>query len=281
MLINELLRDSSAQLQDAGYVHGQRESEIILGHLTGLDTTKLFTSGEDEVDDQIVRFMTKAVEERIKGRPLAYIVGTQQFLGFKLKSDERALIPRPETEQLVELLVKKIRANHHENGKILEVGTGAGPIAISLKKIFPSAKVTATDISDEALELAEDNARTIGTEIDFLQSDLLASVPKQSYDVIVANLPYVPEERLAFVSDEILDWEPMVAVRASEDGYDYIRRFLDTVESYSNPGTVIALEMWHTHGPLVEAQVHGIFPDAAVEVAQDLAGFDRFALIEL
>ncbi len=281
MKINELLRESSHSLQEAGYTHGQREAEIILGHLTGLDTTKLFTSGEDEADEQIIRQMQKATTERIKGRPLAYIVGTQQFFGFQFNCDERALIPRPETEQLVEFVSKEIRSHKLQNGTFLEVGTGAGPIAVSLKKFFPSSTITATDVSEEALELAEDNARLLGTDIEFLHSDLLVSVPAKPYDLIVANLPYVPQERLAFVSEEILDWEPMVAVEASEDGYDYIRRFLDTIKPYTHPGTIIALEMWHTHGPIVEAQITSLFPDSTIEVKQDLAGFDRFALIEL
>lgn len=281
MQLNELLRAASARLQAAGYVHGNREAEIILGHLTQLDTAKLFTSGEDTADSRIIAQMEKAVDERIKGRPLAYIIGTQQFLGFQLKSDERALIPRPETEQLVECVVKTVRANQLQNGQLLEIGTGAGPIAISLKKFFPNARVTATDISAEALELAEDNARSLGVELELIQSDLLSRVPKQQYDLIVANLPYVPEERLAFVSDEILDWEPMVAVRASEDGFAYIRALFDQVTPYIKKGGIIALEMWHTHGPLVEKIVSSLFPKAVVEVKQDLAGFDRFAIITL
>ena len=196
-----------------------------------------------------------------------------------MKTDERALIPRPETEQLVELLVKKIRARKLERSEILEVGTGAGPIAIALTKYFPSSRITATDVSAEALELAEDNAQLLGADITFIESDLLEKVPVKPYEVIVANLPYVPEERLAFVSDEILDWEPMVAVQAGEDGFAYIRRFLETVKPYTTGESVIALEMWHTHGVLVEELVQTLFPDAGVEIRQDLAGFDRFAIV--
>ncbi len=281
MLINELLRDCVDQLQEAGYTHGQREAEIILGHLTGLDTTKLFTSGEDEVEGRIVDQMRGAVEQRIKGRPLAYIVGTQQFLGFQLRSDERALIPRPETEQLVEFLVKTIREHKKPTADILEIGTGSGPIAIALKKYFPASNVTATDVSEEALELAEDNARDLGADIEFVASDLLKSLKPKPYDIIVANLPYVPEERLAFVSEEILDWEPMVAVEASEDGFAYIRAFIETLKPFTKPGTLIGLEMWHTHGLLIEAAIKEQFGAAVVEIKQDLAGFDRFAFIEV
>jgi len=277
--LNELLRSSAARLQEAGYVHGQREAEIILGHLTNLDTAKLFTRGEDEVNQLLVDKTQTAIEERIKGRPIAYIVGSQQFLGWLLKTDERALIPRPETEQLVEFLVKEIRERRLEHGRILEVGTGAGPIAIALKKYFPALKITATDISADALELAEDNARTLGVEIEFIESDLLHNVKKARYDVVVANLPYVPQERLAFVSDEILDWEPMVAVEASEDGFAYIAKLLEVVRPYiASPG-LIALEMWHTHGPLVQAAVASHLPSAEVEIKQDLAGYDRFAFL--
>lgn len=281
MVLNELLRDSAARLQEAGYIHGQRESEIILGHLTGLDTAKLFTSGEDEVEVRIIDQMNAAIDERIKGRPLAYIIGTQQFLGFQMRVDSRALIPRPETEQLVEFLVKEIRLHKLQSPTILEIGTGAGPIAIALKKYFPASSITATDVSQEALELAEDNARDLGTEIDFIQSDIFDGLKPQPYDVIVANLPYVPEERLAFVSDEILDWEPMIAVEASEDGFAYIRKFIEDIKPFTKDSTIIALEMWHTHGPLIEEALKEQFPSAVVEVKQDLAGFDRFALITL
>ncbi len=279
LTLNELLRDSAERLQTAGYIHGQREAEIILGHLTNLDTAKLFTQGEDLVDQAIAEKMDRAVTQRIKGRPIAYIVGSQSFLGLLLKTDERALIPRPETEQLVEFLVKKIRQKRLQSGFALEVGTGSGAIAIALKNYFPTLKIVATDVSADALELAEDNANLLGVEIDFKESDLFEDFISEKYDVIVANLPYVPTDKLAFVTEEILDWEPMIAIEAGTDGYLYIAKLLEQVGGYLKPGGILALEMWHTHAPLVQNSVEEFLPGYELAIEQDLAGYDRFAFI--
>jgi release factor glutamine methyltransferase len=280
MTINEVLQTIAAELEAAGYVHSQREAEILLGHFADLDTAKLYSHGNQEANAGLVAKAQAALSERLKGRPLAYIVGNQPFLGFQLSVDERALIPRPETEQLVELVVKEIRERNLPQPKILEVGTGSGAIAIALKKYFPASKVTATDISAEALELAEDNARALQAQIDFMASDILQAVPPEPYDLVVANLPYVPSERLSFVSEEILDWEPNVAIEAAGDGFGYIGRLLDEVGPYLAPEALLALEMWHTHAPLVQEKVDEVMPPATVEIHQDLAGFERFALIK-
>lgn len=280
LTLNDLLRNSAESLQAAGYVHAQREAEIILGHLTGLDTAKLFTQGEDLVDQGTAEKVDRAVAQRTQGKPIAYIVGSQSFLGWQFKTDERALIPRPETEQLVEFLVKKIRDKKFESGSALEIGTGSGAISIALKKHFPLMNILATDVSADALELAEDNANSLGVEIDLKESDLFENLKRGKYDVVVANLPYVPTEKLTFVSDEILDWEPMVAIEAGEDGYLYISKLLEQVSHYLQPDGVLALEMWHTHAPLIEESVNNFLKGYKVTIEQDLAGYDRFAFIE-
>ncbi|QQG49918.1 MAG: peptide chain release factor N(5)-glutamine methyltransferase [Candidatus Berkelbacteria bacterium] len=277
--INALLGAAAQRLQEAGYTHGQREAETILGYLTDSDTTRLFTHGSEELPESVASRFTQAINDRLQGKPLAYIVGSQQFLGWQLKVDERALIPRPETEQLVEFLVKMIRERKFQGAKVLEVGTGSGAVAIALKKYFPSSIVTATDISPEALELAEDNARRLGAEIELCESDLLEKVPKNKYDVVVANLPYVPTERLAFVSEEILDWEPMVAIDAGDDGFKYISRLLGTIQPYLAKDAIIALEMWHTHADQIAESVDRNLPGGSVRIEPDLAGYDRFAFI--
>lgn len=277
--LGTLLRNAVDTLGQAGYVHAQREAEIILGHFSGMDTARLFTRGDDEAPASLISQVNRAVDERIQGRPLAYIVGTQSFLGWQLRIDERALIPRPETEQLVEFLVKKIRQNQLEHGRLLEVGTGSGAISIALKKYFPELKITATDISADALELAQDNAQTLSVDIDFIESDLLKNMPKKKYDIVVANLPYVPSERLAFVSEEILDWEPMIAIEAGEDGFRYIRALLESIKPFLATPALIALEMWHTHGSFVQKSVEQNLPNFEVTIEQDLGGYDRFAFI--
>ena len=217
------------------------------------------------------------IEARIKGAPLAYIIGEQPFMGWTLLSDDRALIPRPETEQLVEEMVREIRGFKKESGQILEIGTGAGPISLALKKYFPGSEITATDVSDEALSLAAENAKRLKVHIEFVESDLFKDLPEKKYDVVVANLPYVPTDKLAFTSEQILDWEPMIAIEAGADGLLYIKPFMEELGKYLAPDGIGAIEFWHTHGEPVKELAKKYLPNHEVEIRKDLAGFDRYA----
>lgn len=279
MSIEFLLKESAARLLEAGFNHGTREAEIFLSHILDQDSAWILAHSEAEAPDDVVHKMDQLVNDRLNGRPIAYIVGNQSFQGWQFKSDPRALIPRPETEQLLETIVREIRQRHLDSGHFLELGTGSGVMAIGLKKYFPSSTVTATDVSEEALELAEENARQLKVDINFIESNLLAKVPKQSFDLIVANLPYVPTEHLAFTADQILDWEPLVAIDGGDDGLKYIQPLLETIKPYLKPTSLIALETWHTHGPAIKKLVKQHLPGFQVEIIQDLAAFDRFVII--
>ena len=275
--VEQVIKQAGNILKDAGYVHGDREAEIFLSELLKIDSNALFSRYEEQVDTGTEEMLQEAVEKRLEGAPVGYIVGNQSFMGWKMTADKRALIPRPETEQLVEELIREIRTNKLEHGKFLEIGTGAGPIAIALKKYFPHSSVTATDISEEALDLAAENAKELKVEIEFIQSDLFDNVDKQKYDVVVANLPYVPTQKLMFVSDQILDWEPMIAIEAGEDGMKYITPFLEQISTYLANDGIAAIEFWHTHGDVVKDIAAKYLPKCEIDVRKDLAGFDRYA----
>lgn len=277
MTIDQLLRDATDQLKDNGYVHGEREAILMLQPHFNEDTAWFISHSESEVADEIAEKFNIDVQDRISGKPLSYILGTQQFMGWQLASDERALIPRPETEQLVEFVVKEIREFKLNTGAFLEIGTGTGAISLALKKYFPEATVTATDVSAEALELAEENRARLNVDVEFIESDLFNSVPKQKFDLIVANLPYVPTQKLDFVSEQILDWEPMIAIEAGEDGLKYIKPFLEQIPQFLANHGVAAIEMWHTHAEPVKELAKSL-PNHEVVIEKDLAGFDRFAL---
>ncbi|MEX0594505.1 MAG: peptide chain release factor N(5)-glutamine methyltransferase [Patescibacteria group bacterium] len=276
--IETLVRDTTDTLKDNGYVHGEREASFMVSKAIGQDSAWIISHFENIADPEKVVEVEKMVSQRLKGCPLAYILGEQPFLGWKFVADKRGLIPRPETELLVEILVKTIKEFKLEDKKFLEIGTGSGPIAISLKKFFPGAAVTATDISDEALELAEENAKNIQADIDFVEGNLFEPVSGQKFDLIVANLPYVPTERLSFVSDQILDWEPMIAVEAGEDGLKYIAPFIAELSNHLETGAIAAIEMWHDHGDAVKKLSQEHLPNYEVVVEKDLAGFDRYAI---
>lgn len=278
MTLEELIANERERLRDNGYIHAEREIDLLLGHLYQTDTAYLIAHYEEEVPTSIEEELISLVDRRLQGEPLAYLIGTQNFMGYLLKVDSRALIPRPETEQLVEHVIRLLAKGRVKPERILEIGTGSGAMALILKKQFPHASVVATDISDEALSLAEENASRLKLAVDFVQSDLFEKV-EGKYDLIVANLPYVPTERLAFVSEQILDHEPIIAIEAKEDGLQYIQPFLEQVGKYLNENGVLAIEMWHTHGDQVRNLVEKNLHDKQVETVKDLANFDRFALI--
>ena len=277
MTIEDALRDATNRLRDNGYIHGERETGFMLGKILKKDSAWLSTHPEEEIPDAVGDTLEKMVDKRLQGCPLAYILGEQPFMGLKLRSDKRGLIPRPETEFLVELVNKQIKDFHLQGEDFLEIGTGSGPIAISLKTFFPEAVVTATDISADALELAEENAAAHGVDIEFIESDLFSNLPKKKYGLVIANLPYVPTERLAFVSDQILDWEPMVAIEAGSDGMKYITPFIEQLPGYLAPSGIAAIEMWHTHAEPVKQLAKKYLPTHEVIIEKDLGGFDRYA----
>ncbi len=286
MSIDTIRAQSVKRLEEAGYFHAKRELEIILSSILKRPSAWLETNGEVKLSAKQQLAISQAIKKRMEGQPLAYIVGSQPFGTLSLKSDNRALIPRPETEMLVEKLINQLNKFGLATDTFLEVGTGSGAIAISLKKAFPKSAIVATDISSDALELARENARETSVDITFIQSDLLASVPKQQFDVIVANLPYVPTEKLAFSSNQILDWEPRIAIDAGEDGLKYIRPFLEKIESYMKPKCLVGLEMWHSHGPEIQKISNQLSFDSAqdksvkCQIEKDLAGHDRFAFLQ-
>lgn len=279
MTVEDLLRDAASTLRDNGYIHGEREANFMLGKILGKDSAWLTTHPEEEAPAAVGEVLQNMVDKRLQGCPLGYILGEQPFMGLKMRSDKRGLIPRPETEYLVELTARRIKEFGLQDKKFLEIGTGSGPIAIMLKKLFPEADITATDISADALELAEENATAHEVDIDFIESDLFSAVPNKKYDVVIANLPYVPSERLAFVSDQILDWEPMIAIEAGSDGLKYIAPFMEQLEKRLSPTGIAAIEFWHTHGEPVKELAKKNLPDHEVIVEKDLAGFDRYALL--
>jgi release factor glutamine methyltransferase len=200
------------------------------------------------------------------------LLGTVEFAGQTFLCDERALVPRPETEQLVELLKSKIE---NRESRIVDVGTGSGVIALSLAAKFPDAKVTATDVSDEALALARENAARLGLtdRIEFCRGDLLIPV-SHVYDLIVANLPYVAEADRGTLSREVLH-DPEIALFGGERGDEIVRKLIEAAPSHLAPGGLLALEVGVGHsddlvGLMAEKKYHDI------KTERDYAGVIRF-----
>jgi release factor glutamine methyltransferase len=240
MTVLELLQRTTGFFQKNGVESPRLNAEHLLAHILKRKRIELYLEFERELTEAELAPLRDLVRRRGQGEPLQHLLGAVEFAGQTFLCDKRALVPRPETEQLVELLQSKIE---NRESKILDVGTGSGVIALSLAAKFPEAKVTATDVSDVALALARENAERLGltSRIEFLVADLLLYV-NHVYDLIVANLPYVAAADRATLSREVLH-DPEVALFGGERGDEIVRKLIDEARSHLTPGGLLALEL--------------------------------------
>ena len=214
---------------------------------------------------------TELLSRRLNGEPLQYIEEYIPFYSIQINVDQRCLIPRPETEFLIEL----IKNNSDNPKKILDVGTGTGCIALMLKKLYPESTVDACDISLEALDLAKENAAINNLEINLFQSDLLSDVEEVDYDIIVANLPYIPTEALTSLESEVVDYEPLLALDGGVDGLLYINRLIKEIEEKVIRNLTLFLEVDTSHATTV---LNNLSHWKQVELEKDLVERDRYII---
>ena len=214
---------------------------------------------------------TELLSRRLNGEPLQYIEEYIPFYSIQINVDQRCLIPRPETEFLIEL----IKNNSDNPKKILDVGTGTGCIALMLKKLYPKSTVDACDISLEALDLAKENAAINNLEINLFQSDLLSDVEEVDYDIIVANLPYIPTETLSSLESEVVDYEPLVALDGGVDGLLYINKLIKEIEEKNITNLTLFLEVDTSHAT---TNLNNLSHWKQVELEKDLVERDRYII---
>lgn len=214
---------------------------------------------------------TELLTRRLNGEPLQYIEEYIPFYSIQINVDQRCLIPRPETEFLIELIKNK----SDNPKKILDVGTGTGCIALMLKKLYPESTVDACDISLEALDLAKENSEINNLEINLFQSDLLSDVEEVDYDIIVANLPYIPTETLSSLESEVVDYEPLVALDGGVDGLLYINKLIKEIEEKDIRNLTLFLEVDTSHATTI---LNNLSHWKQVELEKDLVERDRYII---
>lgn len=245
MTIREAYLQGREHLSAAAVAEPAIEAEVLLRFALGWDRARLYTHWEGPIGtDHLVRYRA-LLQERAGGRPVHYIVGEREFMGLAFAVDERVLIPRPETEALVEYVVAWARRGRA--AVVADVGTGSGAIAVALAVLLPGLIVHATDISPAALAVARANARRHGVleRIRFHAGDLLEALPAalQGLDAIVSNPPYVPEDQAALLAREIREFEPRQAIFVSGDGSALHRRLIAAAPERLRPGGLLALEV--------------------------------------
>ena len=220
-------------------------------------------------DEQRARF-ENMLARRESGEPLQYILGDQPFLDWSFKVDERALIPRPETEELCLKVLDIMRGMHAP--KVLDIGTGTGAIAVSIALKRRDARVTAVDISPDALSLARENAQMLGADVEFILSDLLDGVRGRKFDFIVSNPPYLTQDDMAALQKEVRR-EPALALYGGEDGLDFYRRIIKGAPDVLNTHGYIAFEVGAGQAGDVSALLYDAFEQ--IEICRDINGVER------
>ena len=258
--VSRALSDATATLAAAGCDTARLDAELLLSSVLGVGRERLVVDAFEELDAADLERFEALVARRQAREPVAYILGRKGFRRIALTVDRRVLIPRPETELLVEVALALPRGS-----RVVDVGTGCGPVALALKEERPDLSVLGVDVSDDAVALARDNARELGLDVEFVRADLLDGVPGP-FDAVLANLPYVAEG--SGLPPEIELYEPSLALFGGPDGMDLTRRLLMMVDDVS----LIALEV-----SLAEAVASLVsragFP--SVEILRDLAGLER------
>jgi release factor glutamine methyltransferase len=265
-----------------GYAAARLEAELLLAHALKISRALLLARLGDPIHQADAAQFAGMVARRAQREPLAYIVGRQEFYGLDLVVDRRVLIPRPETEHLVDLALAALKQIPRPEPVIADVGTGSGAIALAMARHALHAQIIATDLSPEALTVAQLNAERLqlADRITFHNTDLLESV-QTPIDLLVANLPYIPLERFSKLPREIRDYEPRMATIAGLDGLSQIRRLLKQIESHVRRSGIVFLEISEEQGGAGLELVSANLPRARVALHRDLEGLDRVIEIRL
>jgi release factor glutamine methyltransferase len=260
MQLNEWLTSASSRLSAAGVTAHKLEAQVLAGHVMLVDRTWVLTHPEHQVNELALEGL---LQRRESGEPLAYILGYREFFSRRFRVDSNVLIPRQETECLVEAAL----ALPGDNMRVLDIGTGSGCIAITLKLERPTWEVWATDISSSALQVARENAETLGADITFRHSDLLAQLEGEKFDLIVSNPPYIGRDEV--IPNEVRDYEPDSALFADSHGLALYQKLSRQILDHLNSGGLLILEIGQDQGSSVQKLFYGS------TVLKDLSGNDR------
>jgi release factor glutamine methyltransferase len=284
VILREALKSATQTLRRAGIADAFVEAELLLGHVLGMSKTQLHTEPERVLTSSETKHLRSLVQRRLDHEPAAYIFGHCEFYGIDFYIDYHTFIPRPETELLVEKAVELAHRISHRGKRITisDIGTGCGAIAISLALALPQAKIYATDISIQALQVAGMNCRrhAVSSQVELLQGNLLEPL-SEPVDMIVANLPYIKDCEFKDLSPEIINFEPTTALAGGKEGLDKIQQILQQMPGKLNCGGCFLLEIGQGQGEMVTLLIKSYFPQASIELISDLGDIERVVKVRL
>ncbi|MGB2980408.1 MAG: peptide chain release factor N(5)-glutamine methyltransferase, partial [Candidatus Zixiibacteriota bacterium] len=271
-----------SKLRSEGIDRPRTNAELLLGAVLNAKKIELYLDRDRILIRQQIEKFNKFVRERVSGRPLQYIIGSTEFFGLEFEVNENVLIPRPETETLVETVIQLLKDSPEP--KIIDLGTGSGAIAVSLARNLTGSSVFATDISPDALKVAEQNARInkVTDQIDFLCGDLFEPLKDRELegvvDCVVSNPPYVGQEEFERLPKEVKEYEPIVALKTDENGTSFHGKIIENSLDFLKTNGILIMEV----GLGQAAQVVGLTGDRKefrdAEIKKDLGGIDRIVI---
>lgn len=276
LTVLEIIKKTTEFLATKGIEQPRLNSELLVGHALGLKRMQLYLQFERPLNEADLEKIRPLVRRRGQREPIQYVLGETEFHGLMLKTDRRALIPRPETEYLIERIVAQLSA---APAAVLDLGTGTGAVALAIAQKFPEARVVGVDRSPDALALATENAARCGLDsrVRWVLSDWYGTLtPELTFDLVVANPPYLTKQEVAEASAEVRQFEPTTALEGGgPDGVEDLRKIVEGAPRFLNPGGLLALET----GIAQHAALRDIVNAAGLksfESVQDLTGRDRY-----
>ena len=288
-----LVKEGEYQLSKAFCMDPKIDAQELYCYLTGLDKVSLFLKAEEEVDPETEEKYMELIRRRAERIPLQHITGVQEFMGYTFKVNPHVLIPRQDTETLVTEAAKTIQSTPREKlsffeklkGRkewdVLDLCCGSGAVGISLAKICSNVKVTATDISAEAVATAEANAEDLRVKVRFLTGDMFEPVKGRTFDMIVSNPPYIRTNMISILQEEVKDHEPLNALDGGRDGLDFYRTIVEQAADHLTPEGWLMMEIGHDQGEDLRKMLKDSGKYSPAVVIKDLPGRDRVVKCKL
>jgi release factor glutamine methyltransferase len=283
--IREAYRQASSLLSRNGIDEARRQAELLIQHALGWNRTEFLLRWDEPYPEEKEILLERMLDRRLSGEPLQYIIGEQEFYGLPFHVNRSVLIPRPETELLVEAVMRRgeqMYAGADDAPRVIDIGTGSGAIAVTLAVHRPTWRITASDISEEALRVAETNARRHGVHdrIAWVCGDLLApwlerGDGKFPFDILVSNPPYIAEDEIGTLQVEVRQYEPYVALNGGADGLRIYDRLIDQLRRLSARPRIVALEVGKDQHEAVMRMLEDVREWDDISVVPDLAGIMR------
>ncbi|WP_407396639.1 peptide chain release factor N(5)-glutamine methyltransferase [Anaerovibrio sp.] len=278
--IGKLLKWTEEYFTKAGIDTPRLDGEVLLCHVLKKERIHLYVHFDQPLTKEELAQYKMCIKERVQHKPVAHIVGHKEFMGLDFKVNEATLIPRPDTEILVEAVISRLKTGQEGLGTIADIGTGSGAICLSLLNYLPDIKAVTVDISPEAIEVAKENAELLdlSDRVEFCHGDMLEPIRDRKFTAIVSNPPYIPEDDIDGLEPDVRDFEPISALVAGPDGLDFYRRLVAEAGNMIDDDGFLALEIGINQAEALKAlgQEHGW---GRCEIVKDLAGIDRVVIL--